>query len=136
MNRWLFREGTARRNGTNCSVVFDRVRCVGCDGRCGVAVGADELPLDVGLPNGTRVRVVVSAHDIARRALGVFGWPLGALATGAVVAEWFGASEGLIVAALLGTALAVVVVRAGSADRFARVSRNSAPDEAARVVLE
>ena len=101
-----------------------------------MAVGADELPLDVGLPNGTRVRVVVSAHDIARRALGVFGWPLGALATGAVVAEWFGASEGLIVAALLGTALAVVVVRAGSADRFARVSRNSAPDEAARVVLE
>ncbi|MCE2459434.1 MAG: SoxR reducing system RseC family protein [Pseudomonadales bacterium] len=105
-----------------------------------MSVGGSELPLDVELPNGTPVKVAVSTHDVARRALAVFGWPLGAAAAAATVTEWFGGSETLIVAALLGTALAVVGVRAASVapDRFsAGVSRSSAaPDEGVRVVLE
>lgn len=104
-----------------------------------MSFGDRELPLDFDLPSGTPVEVAVSARHVARRALRVFGWPLGALGTAAVVTEWFGTSEGLIVAALLGTALAVVGMRAASvdADRLAaQVSRRTGPDDGVRVVLE
>lgn len=138
MSPRLSRVGTARRIGAGCSVVFHGDRCAGCDGRCGVSVGGGEVPLDFEVPNGTRVEVVASAHDLARRALGVFGLPLGAVGAAALVAEWVGASEALIVAALFGTAAAVVAVRAagimpgGLATRLFRYSRP--PDEGLRVV--
>lgn len=139
MKARLSRAGTAQRVGAGCSVVFHRDRCAGCDGRCGVSVGGGDVPLDYDLPNGTRVEVVASAHDLARRALRCFGWPLGALGTAAFVAEWVGGSEALIVAALLGALLAVVAVRAARRipDGFAtRMSRRSGtPDEGLRVVL-
>lgn len=138
MSPRLSRVGTAQRIGAGCSVVFHGDRCAGCDGRCGVSVGAGEVPLDFDVPNGTRVEVVASAHDLARRALGVFGWPLGAVGAVALVAEWVGASEALIVTALFGTAAAVVAVRAarsipgGSATPMSR--RAGTPDEGLRVV--
>lgn len=95
--------------------------------------------MDFEVPNGTRVEVVASAHDLARRAIGVFGLPLGAVGAAAHMAEWVGGSEALIVAALFGTAAAVVAVRAlgvmpeGLATRRSRCSRT--PDEGLRVVL-
>lgn len=95
--------------------------------------------MDLNLPNGTPVEVAVSARDIARRALVVFGWPLGAVSAAATVTEWYGVSEGWMVAALLGTALAVVGVRAASGHRSAsalQVSRRTGPDGGVRVVLE
>ena len=103
-----------------------------------MSVGGGEVPLDFEVPNGTRVEVAASSHDLARRALGVFAWPLGAVGAAALLAEWVGASEALIVAALFGTALAVVAVRAAGAipDRFGtRLSRPGTPDECLRVVL-
>ena len=104
-----------------------------------MSVGGGEVLLDFEVPDGTRVEVVASAHDLARRALGVFGWPLGAVGAMAFVAEWVGASEALVAAALFGTALAVVAVRAARAipDRFAtRMSRPSGTsDEGLSVVL-
>ena len=135
--RRLSRVGTVRRVSANCPVVFHRVRCAGCDGRCGVTLGGGEMPLDFEMPNGTRVEVVASAHDLARRALGVFGWPLGALGAAAVLAEWVGSSEALIVAALFGAALAVVAVRAAKIpDGFSvrRTRRSGNPVEGLRVV--
>lgn len=102
-----------------------------------MTVGGDELPLDFEVPNGTRVEVVASAHDLARRAFGVFGWPLGALGAAAFLAEWVGTGEALIVAAFFGAALAVVAVRAakirdGFSVRGTRRSEN--PVEGLRVV--
>lgn len=139
MKSWLSRVGTSRSVGGDCSVVFHRVPCAGCDGRCGVSVGGGEVPLDFEVPNGTRVEVVASVRDLARRALGVFGWPLGAVGAAAFVAEWVGAGEALVVAALFGTALAVVAVRAGRVTpevSAARMSRPSGrPDEGLSVVL-
>lgn len=139
-NHGLHRVGTARRVGANCSVVFHRVRCQGCDGRCGLSVGGCiDLPLVADLPNGATVEVVASAGDLARRALGVFGWPLVAVVAASAIAEWRGAGEALVVAALLGTALAVVGTRAalarpeGVATRVTRRATNR--DESVRVVL-
>ena len=104
-----------------------------------MSVGGGEVPLDFEVPNGTRVEVVASVRDLARRALGVFGWPLGAVGAAAFVAEWVGAGEALVVAALFGTALAVVAVRAGRVTpevSAARMSRPSGrPDEGLSVVL-
>ncbi|MCY3620442.1 MAG: SoxR reducing system RseC family protein [Gammaproteobacteria bacterium] len=110
----LSRVGAVRRVGASCSVVFDCVRCAGCNGCCGVSVGGGEVPLDFEVPNGTPVEVVASAHDLARLALRCFGWPLGAVGAAAFAAEWVAASEALIAAALFGTALAVVGVRAAT----------------------
>lgn len=139
MSPCLSRVGTARRIGVGCSVVFHGDRCAGCDGRCGVSVGGGEVPLDFEVPNGTRVEVVASAHDLARRALGVFGWPLGAVGVAAFVAEWVGVSEALIVTALFGTAAAVVAVRAARSKPegpITRMSRRAATSaEGLRVVL-
>ena len=135
----LSRAGTTRRVGASCSVVFDRGRCAGCNGRCGVSVGSGEISLDVEVPNGTRVEVVASTRELARRALGCFGWPLGVVVAAAFAAEWVGGSEGLVVAAFLGAVFAVVGVRAAKAmsDRFATPTPGSAgtPDEGLRVVL-
>ena len=139
MSLRLSRVGTARHIGAGCAVVFHGDRCAGCNGRCGVSVGGDEVPLNFEVPNGTRVEVVASANDLARRALGVFGWPLGAVAAGALVAERVGAGEALIIAALFGAAAAAVAVRAAGImprDSAARMSRRSGtPDEGLRVVL-
>ncbi|MDE0037637.1 MAG: SoxR reducing system RseC family protein [Gammaproteobacteria bacterium] len=119
--------------------MFHSVRCAGCDGRCGVSVGGGEVPLDFEVANGTRVEVIASAHDLARRALRCFGWPLGAVGAAAFLAEHLGASEALIVAALFGAALAVVAVRAAKIipDGLAlRISRRAGtPDEGLRVVF-
>ena len=140
MNRWLFRVGTAQRVGHGCSVVFHRVRCAGCDGRCGVSVGGRELPVGLSLPDGTRVEVAVSARDMARRALIVFGLPLGAVGVAAALTQWHGMNEGLMVLALLGTSIAVMGVRAVSVNRgapAAQVSgRTAESDDGVRVVLE
>lgn len=141
VNRWLFRVGTVRCVGGDCSVVFHRGRCAGCEGRCGVSLGGRRLPVDFGLPDGTPVEVAVSVHDMARRALVVFGWPLGAVGAAAAVTEWLGLSEGLMVAALLGTALAVVGVRAASVNRDTLAApqacrRTAGPEDGVRVVLE
>lgn len=136
---WLSQVGTARRVGTGCAVVFHAERCAGCDGRCGVSVGGGEVPLDFEVPDGTPVEVVVSARDLARRALGVFGWPLGAVGGTALAAEWVGAGEALVVAALFGAALAVVAVRAARIvpEGFAapRSRRAGTADGGVRVVL-
>ena len=139
MGEGLRRVGTARRVGANCSVVFHSVRCAGCKGRCGLSVGeAVELPVARDLPDGATVEVVASPRDLARRALGVFGWPLGASVAAAAVVHWFGVGEAMIVAALLGTAVAVVGIRAfaGSDGVLGRRFRRcAAPDEGMRVVL-
>lgn len=95
------------------------------------------MPLDFEVPNGTRVEVIASPHDLARRSFGVFGVPLVAVAAAAFLAEWVGTGEAVIVAALFGAALAVVAVRAakipdGFSVRKTRRSRN--PVEALRVV--
>ena len=130
----MHRVGTVRHVGTHCSVVFPRVLCAGCDGRCGVTVGdGGELPLAVDLANGTTVEVVASARDLRRRALGVFGWPLGAVVAAAVAAEWFRIGDAMIVAALLGTIIAVAGCRA----RFegVLVRRSAASHGSVRVVL-
>ena len=134
--RRLSRVGTVRRVGANCSVVFDRVRCAGCDGRCGVTVGDSEVPLNFEVPDGTRMEVVASAHDLACRALRCFGWPLGAVGAAAFLAEWVGASDALIVGALFGATLAVVAVRALRIPGFSarRDRRAGNPDEGLRVV--
>ncbi|MDE0661240.1 MAG: SoxR reducing system RseC family protein [Gammaproteobacteria bacterium] len=120
--------------------MFRRVRCAGCVGRCGVSVGGGELPVDFGLPDGTPVQVAMSPHDFARRALVVFGWPLGAVGAAAAVTEWFGVSEGFMVAAFLGTALAVVGVRAASRTRGTPAvhahRRTTGSDDGVRVVVE
>ena len=134
----LSRVGTVQRVGVCCSVVFHRVGCAGCNGRCGVSVGCGEVPLDFEMPDGTPVEVVASAHDLARRALRCFGWPLGAVGAAAFAAEWLVVSEALVVVALFGTALAVVAVRAaririhGLARRMSR--RSGTPDEGLHVV--
>ena len=103
-------------------------------------MGGDEVPLDFDVPEGTPVVVAVSAHGLARRAAGVFGWPVGAVVVAAALAEWYMASEALIAATLLGTFLAAVGVRAVVARPdgvFVRVSRpRAAADEVVRVVLE
>ena len=94
--------------------------------------------MDFEVPNGTPVEVVASARDLARRAFGCFGWPLGAVGAAAFAAEWVAASEALVVAALFGTTLAVVGVRAarirlhGFAPRMSR--RSGTLDEGLRVV--
>ena len=104
-----------------------------------MSVGGGDVPLDFEVANGTRVEVVADAHDLGRRALGCFGWPLGAVGAAAFLAEHLGASEVLIVAALFGAALAVVAVRAakiipdGLTMRLSR--RVGTPDEGVRVVL-
>lgn len=104
-----------------------------------MSVGGGEVPLDFEVANGTRVEVIASAHDLARRALRCFGWPLGAVGAAAFLAEHLGASEALIVAALFGAALAVVAVRAAKIipDGLAlRISRRAGtPDEGLRVVF-
>ena len=104
-----------------------------------MSVGGGDVPLDFEVPNGTRVEVVASARDLARRAFGCFGWPLGAVGAAALSAEWLGASEALIVGALFGAALAVVAVRPAKVspdDCSARRSRRPVPtDEGLRVVL-
>ena len=136
MIQWLHRVGTARRAGARCAVVFDGLRCPGCEGRCGVSVGGGEVPLDFDVPEGTPVVVAASAHGLARRAAGVFGWPVGAVVVAAALAEWYMVSEALIAATLLGTFLAAVGVRAVVA-RPDGVSRpRDAADEVVRVVLE
>ena len=119
--------------------MFHRVRCAGCDGRCGVSVGGGEVALDLEVPNGTRVEMVASARDLARRALGCFGWPLGAVGAAALLAERVGGSEALVVGAFFGATLAVVALRAGRVipDVFAvrRIRPSGTPDESLRVVL-
>ena len=104
-----------------------------------MSVGGGELPLDIEVPHGARVEVVASTRDLARRALRVFGCPLGAVAAAAFVAEWVGANEALIVAALFGAVCAMVAVRGaktmpdGLATRTSRCAGTS--DEGLRVVL-
>ena len=134
MKSWLSSVGTARRVDGDCSVVFHSDRCTGCDGRCGVSVGGRELPLEIDLPDGTAVEVIASARDLARRALGVFGWPLGALGVAALAAERSGAGDALIVAALFGTVLALVAARPAGA-RAARMCRRSATPDGLRVII-
>jgi len=103
-----------------------------------VSVGSGEVPLDFEMPDGTPVEVVASAHDLARRALRCFGWPLGAVGAAAFAMEWVAAGEALVVAALFGTVLAVVAVRAarirlhGLALRISR--RSGTPDEGLHAV--
>ncbi|MCY3841446.1 MAG: hypothetical protein OXH09_22850, partial [Gammaproteobacteria bacterium] len=80
-----------------------------------------------------------STRELARRAIGCFGWPLGAVVAAAFAVEWVGGSEGLIVAALFGAVFAVVGVRAAKAmsDGFSAPAsgRSGTPDEGLRVVL-
>ena len=95
-----------------------------------------ELPLADDLPNGATVEIVASARDLGRRALSVFGWPLGAAAAASAAAEWFGTGDATIIAALLGIPLAVVGFRIAFAPFDEASARRSAtPNEAIRVVL-
>ncbi len=67
------------------AVVFDTAHCPGCDGRCGVRLGATPpLAVAVELPDGAPVEVVAGAGFLAWRALGVFGVPLLATVVAAV----------------------------------------------------
>ena len=104
-----------------------------------MSVGGREVPLDIDVPNGTRVELVASTHELARRSLGCFGWPLGAVVAAAFAVEWVGGSEALIVAAFFGAVFGVVAVRARKAmrDRFATPMSCSSPtpDDGLRVVL-
>ncbi|MDE0419898.1 MAG: SoxR reducing system RseC family protein [Gammaproteobacteria bacterium] len=135
MNRWLTRVGTVRGVGANRAVVFHRVRCADCDGRCGLSFGGGEVPLDADLPDGTVVEVVASVGGLARRAMGVFGWPLGAILVAAAVAEWLSVGDALVVGVMLSTVLAVVGFRAGYANRDQTTRRSPGAPDTVRVIL-
>ena len=134
MDKWLTRVGNARRNTTNCAVVFHDIRCAGCEGRCGVAVGGRELPVDVDLPDGATVEVVTSVGNLVWHALGVFGWPLGVFAAAAVVAEAT-ANDVPVLAALPVAALGALGLRALFADPV-KAPRTCPTSDRLRVVLE
>ncbi len=118
VNRWLHRVGTARRVGRYCSVAFQPLRCAGCDGRCGLALGAgDELPVAADLLDGTTVDVVASPRTFMVRSFAVFGWPVGAAAASAVFVEWLGMAEIVVVGAWFGAVVAVAGLRIAGAGR-------------------
>lgn len=116
MNQWLNRVGTARALGADCAVVFHRVRCAQCDGRCGLSLGGGEVRLDADLPEGAAVEVVASVRGLARRAMGVFGWPLAAIVVMATVAEWSKLGETVVVGVVLTVVFAVVGLRVAFAE--------------------
>lgn len=108
----LIRTGVVRSAASGRAVVFDRERCPGCDGRCALQLGGTpRLALDIDLPDGTPVEVAASAPPLARRALAVFGIPLATTIAAAVIANWPAWGDWLVPAALLGSALAMIVGR-------------------------
>ena len=138
MAGWLTRTGTVRRIGADCTVVFQRERCPGCEGRCGLAIGAaDELALDTDLPEGAAVEVAASTRALSRRAILVFGWPLSAVVIAALVAEPSAANDWLVAAILVVTVLAVVGLRVGWKQRGGVIpTHRDGADPRALVVLE
>ena len=93
-------------------IAFDAVRCPGCSGGCGVAIGAPRLavPESVRLPVGTSIVVTASLRTLGRSAARVFAPTIMAVA-GAAAAAQFGAwSDWHLGAVVLGTAAATVVL--------------------------
>ena len=140
--QWLTRAGTVRRVGVDCTVVFQHERCPGCEGRCGLTIGAAApLALDTDLPEGAAVEVAASTRALSLRALRVFGWPLSAVVIAALVVEPSTANDWLVAAVLVVTVLATVLAVRGlgvGSKQHGGVmpTHRDGADPRARVVLE
>lgn len=88
------------------AVAFDQERCDGCDGGCGLRLGATPPLALRGLPLGSPVEVVVATKRLRRCAAAVFGAPLAATVGLAALAEGAAWQETAVLgAALLGLAV-------------------------------
>lgn len=88
------------------AAVFQTGRCPGCDGRCGIGFLRPRVD-----PEAPPSAAAIPTRALMLGALTVFGLPLAAAASAALLASWLGLGDWLVPSVFLVAAAAVVAMR-------------------------